>query len=581
MLREGVAFGAINVTRPEPGPFTDHQISLLETFADQAVIAIENVRLFNETKESLERQTATSDVLQVISSSPNDLRPVFDAVLRNATTLCDAHLGILNLFDGEKFLTAAQRGGNPEFVKWLFERGAWSPEANSTVERMVAERKPVQVPDARETQSYRDGGPVTVNMVDVGGARTFLTVPLIKEGKVIGNIGIYRPEVRAFSERQVELVRTFADQAVIAIENVRMVNETKEALERQTATSDVLKAISRSTFDLGAVLKALLESASRLCGADRGLIFRPDGDGNYFPAVMFNYEPGSPLEVALRTSPLGHDRGSATGRAMIEKRTIHIPDVLADPEYKRHDLTGASNYRSTLAVPMLRGDELVGAITMTRSGEPRPFTDKQIELVTTFADQAVIAIQNVRLFDEIQEKSRQLEVAGKHKSEFLANMSHELSTPLNAIIGYSEMLQEEADDLGTDGLHPRPEEDQFGRQAPARAHQRRAGPLQDRGRQDGAVPRGLRCLRDARGHRRGDRAARGQERQRLRQALGQEPGQHARRSDQDPAGAVQPPEQRVQIHRPWHGRLERGALEPRGSASRAATGSPSRSPIRA
>ena len=457
MLRDGEPIGAIALAHhAEEGPFTAKQIELVTTFADQAVIAIENVRLFNETKEALERQTATAAVLRVISGSPDDLAPVFGEILEHATRLCEAQLGLVFTSDGQAFDTVAQRGlDSGQFAAWSAAFGAHRiPGPLSGLGRMLSTKGPVLIADVADDEAYRARDPLRVLTVEGLGARTSLFVPLIKESSVIGAAVIYRREVRPFSDKQVALLKTFADQAVIAIENVRLFNETKEALERQTATSDVLKAISRSTFDLGAVLKALLESAARLCGADRGLIFRPDGDGNYFPAVMFNYEPGSPLEVALRTSPLGHDRGSATGRAMIEKRAIHIPDVLADPEYGRHDLTGASNYRSTLAVPMLRGEEIVGAITMTRSGEPRPFTDKQIELVTTFADQAVIAIQNVRLFDEIQEKSRQLEVAGKHKSEFLANMSHELRTPLNAIIGYSEMLQEEAEDLGTTAFIP-------------------------------------------------------------------------------------------------------------------------------
>jgi GAF domain-containing protein/anti-sigma regulatory factor (Ser/Thr protein kinase) len=440
LVKDGVAIGSIMVRRTEVRPFSEKQIDLLKTFADQAVIAIENVRLFNETKESLEQQTATAEILKVISSSPSDLRPVFDSILANATRLCDAHLGILNLYDGERFRTGAQCGGNPEFVKWLFEREPFVPTAASVVDRMLNERRPVSVLDMREQESYRNGSPMTVKMVDVGGARSFLTVPLLKEGTVLGNLGIYRPEVRPFTKRQIALVQSFADQAVIAIENVRLFNETKEALERQTATAEVLKTISRSTFDLDTVLQALLDNATRLSGAQRALMLRPDAAGNYVPAVTFNMAADDPLVVRMREQPIRPGRDSLNGRVLLERRPMHIPDVLADREYGRQDLASAGGFRTVLSVPMLRDGEAIGLIALTKGAEVDPFTDKQMELVTTFADQAVIAIENVRLFREIEDKSAQLEVANKHKSEFLANMSHELRTPLNAIIGFSEVL---------------------------------------------------------------------------------------------------------------------------------------------
>ena len=440
MMREGKAIGVIAVWRRFVRRFSDKHVALVKTFADQAAIAIENVRLFNETKEALERQTATADILKVISSSHADLRPVFDVVLHNATRLCDAHLGILNLYDGEKFGTGAQCGANPEFAKWLFERDAWAPAPNSSVARMVEERRPIQVRDMREDLAYLQGAPVTVKMVELGGARTFLTVPLLRDGKVLGNIGIYRPEVREFTDRQISLVRTFADQAVIAIENVRLFNETKEALEQQTATAEVLKLISRTTFELEKVLQTLLDNAARLSGAVRAAMLRPDADGHYMPAVTFNYDPDGPLMRRMRERPIRPGRDSINGRALLEKRPIHVPDVLADPEYGRQDLTDIARYRTVLSVPMLRNGEAIGLIALVKGEEVDPFTDKQMEVITTFADQAVIAIENVRLFREIEEKSRQLEVANKHKSEFLANMSHELRTPLNAIIGFSEVL---------------------------------------------------------------------------------------------------------------------------------------------
>ncbi len=215
-----------------------------------------------------------------------------------------------------------------------------------------------------------------------------------------------------------------------------------EAQSQQAATAEVLKAISRSSFDLEAVLQTLIDNATRLCNAKRGVMLRPDAEGTYMPGVARAYEPDSPLLSEARQKPVRIDRGTATGRAILERHVVHIHDVLADPEYKRQDLAKIGQYRTSLAVPMLRDGEPIGVIWMNRGAEVAPFTDKQIELVTTFADQAVIAIENVRLFNEIQEKSAQLEVANRHKSEFLANMSHELRTPLNAVIGFSEALMQ-------------------------------------------------------------------------------------------------------------------------------------------
>ncbi|MGH8473973.1 MAG: histidine kinase dimerization/phospho-acceptor domain-containing protein, partial [Gammaproteobacteria bacterium] len=220
------------------------------------------------------------------------------------------------------------------------------------------------------------------------------------------------------------------------------IDQLNEALRQQTATAEVLKAISRSTFDLDSVLQTLIDNATRLCNAKRGVMLRPDAEGTYLPGVARDYEPDSPLLAEARQRPVRIDRGTATGRAILERHVVHIHDVLADPEYTRQELARIGQYRTSLAVPMLRDGEPIGVIWMNRGAEVEPFTDKQIELVTTFADQAVIAIENVRLFNEIQEKSAQLEVANRHKSEFLANMSHELRTPLNAIIGFSEALRE-------------------------------------------------------------------------------------------------------------------------------------------
>jgi len=404
LTHAGKAIGAIGVLRRDLGAFDEEDIQLLNTFADQAVIAIENVRLFNETKEALEQQTATSDVLGVISRSPTDLQPVFDAILKSATELCDAHLGVLNLYDGERARTVAQRGGSGEFARWVFDRGAFKPDGEVLL-RVIAERQPVQAADIRQSVAYRERRPNASKFSDLSGARTFLAVPLLKDNTVVGNIGVYRPEVRPFTDKQIALVSTFANQAVIAIENVRLFNETKEALEQQTATAKILGVMSSSPTDVQPVLDAVAESAARLCETDDAVIRRVDPDGLRRVAHF------GPLPAPAETEVHPLVAGSVGGRAVLERRAIHVEDMEEELRHGRYPearvlAAAAGWYRSMLAMPLVREDTAIGVILIRRK-EFRPFTDKQIALLKTFADQAVIAIENVRLFNETKEALEQ------------------------------------------------------------------------------------------------------------------------------------------------------------------------------
>jgi two-component system, NtrC family, sensor kinase len=409
LLREAVPIGVFALHRAAVRPFTEKQIKLVETFADQAVIAIENTRLFEaeqqrsrELVESLERQTATSEVLQVISSFPGDPQPVFATMLENAVRICDATFGNIDRWDGEVLHMLAAHNTPPAFAE---ARRRLPGALGQAVRRMVETKTVTHVADLAASEDYIiERNPRAVAAVELGGVRTYLAVPMVKENELIGSFSLYRQEVRPFTDKQIALVTSFAAQAVIAIENTRLLNDLREALQQQTATADVLKVISRSTFDLQTVLDTLVESAARLCVADRGSILMREGDGYRNRA---NYGIAREAVQWALANPLQPDRGSVTGRVALEGRPIHIPDVLADPEYYASGYQQAFGFRTILGVPLLREGKTIGVFALQRD-EVNPFTDKQIELVSTFADQAVIAIENVRLFEAEQQRTREL-----------------------------------------------------------------------------------------------------------------------------------------------------------------------------
>jgi GAF domain-containing protein len=442
LLREGNPIGVVGVGRTEPGPFPDKQIALLQTFADQAVIAIENVRLFNETKEALERQTATAEVLKVISESPTDVQPVFDAIAERAKTLCGAYTGAVTQFDGELVHLRAFHGASREAEEEMHALYPMKLGRGAGSTRAIIERAPVQIADIFEDPDYS-----LKNAARTAGFRNLLAVPMLREGEVIGSIVVSRTQPGVFAEKLVSLLQTFADQAVIAIENVRLFKELQARTAELTKSVGELRALGEvgqavsSTLDLETVLRTIVSRATTLAGMDGGAIYEYDETREEFYLHTADRLPNELVE-ALRVAPIRKGEG-ALGRMAVTGEPTQIGDIADEASYQSRlrEMLIRLGYRSLLAVPLLREDHLLGGLVVNRKSAGE-FTPQVIDLLKTFATQSALAIQNARLFREIEEKSRLLETASRHKSEFLANMSHELRTPLNAIIGFSEVLSE-------------------------------------------------------------------------------------------------------------------------------------------
>ena len=421
MLKEDNLIGVISIYRQEVLPFTDKQIELVSNFAAQAVIAIENTRLLKELRESLQQQTATADVLKVISSSPGELEPAFNAMLENAVRICQAKFGVMHRFVGEEFYAVAQLNLPQSLDAFLRKRGQAKAIPGSDMDNLYKSKQVVHTIDMLAT-------PVPSPPARLAGGRTQLAVPMIMEGELIGAIVIYRQEVRPFTDKQIELVSNFAAQAVIAIENTRLLNELRESLQQQTATADVLKVISSSQGDLKPIFNSILINATRICEASFANLVLVEGDKLQLGAM---YGAPAAFAEAVRLNPVV-PRQTPVGRVIETKQLVHIADIHADESYRNTRLAKHAGARTTLGVPMLKDDQIIGAILIYRL-EVRPFTDKQIELVKNFAAQAVIAIENTRLLNELRDSLEQ-QTATSEVLKVISSSPGDLEPVFNAML---------------------------------------------------------------------------------------------------------------------------------------------------
>jgi signal transduction histidine kinase/putative methionine-R-sulfoxide reductase with GAF domain len=456
MLRGGIAVGAIGVSRSDaaggPRPFTEKEIALLRTFADQGVIAVENVRLFRELEarnseltESLEQQTATSEILRAISSSPTDTQPVFDTIAQRAFRVCDGSHCTVFQFDGTLIHLVAHHGQSAGALEVYRQAYPLAPDGDTMVARAIREGAVVHNPDL-----LTDPSEAVRRISRAGGYRTGVIVPMLRSGKAVGAIGVGRSgrdgATRPFTDKEIALLRTFADQGVIAVENVRLFRELEartgelaRSVEELRALGEVGRAVS-STLDLPTVLSTIVTRAVQLSGTSSGVLYEYDEATQAFH-LQASHQTEAEVVEALRASPIELGEGAATGRAVVQRAPVEIVDILEDRQFKPElrEILIRLGYRSILSIPLLLEQRILGALTVSRR-EPGHFPPETVNLLQTFATQSALAIQNARLFREIEAKGRELEVASRHKSQFLANMSHELRTPLNAILGYTELM---------------------------------------------------------------------------------------------------------------------------------------------